>query len=68
VRPTEAPIFLTDTLMDFAAVLTLVGRNREAGPPLAEALSIYESKRDVVSARRARSLLGGIEKSASAAG
>jgi tetratricopeptide (TPR) repeat protein len=68
VRPTEAPIILTDTLLDLAAVLRLSGRARESGPPLEEALTIYEAKKDIVSVERVRSLLEEVLGSTSTAG
>jgi class 3 adenylate cyclase/tetratricopeptide (TPR) repeat protein len=44
-------------LVDLADVLELEGRPNEAGPPLREALALYERKEDVVSAGRVRSRL-----------
>jgi tetratricopeptide (TPR) repeat protein len=45
------------TLMDFAAVLELAGRNEEAADALKEALSLFERKGNVVMADRARARL-----------
>ncbi|HEV8282280.1 MAG TPA: adenylate/guanylate cyclase domain-containing protein [Candidatus Limnocylindrales bacterium] len=46
-----------DALVDLDEVLRLTGHGDEAGPPLREALSLYEQKGDLVLADRLRSLL-----------
>ena len=48
-----------DTLMDLAEVLRLAGREAEAGPAGKEALELYRQKGNLVSAKRAESLLEG---------
>jgi class 3 adenylate cyclase/tetratricopeptide (TPR) repeat protein len=45
-------------LADLAEVLVLIGRPDEAGPPLREALTLFERKGDVTSVNRVRRLLG----------
>ncbi|TAK01949.1 MAG: adenylate/guanylate cyclase domain-containing protein [Chloroflexota bacterium] len=52
-----------DTLADLAIVLRLVGDLESSGPPLREALELYERKGDRVSAERVRSLLEGVPAS-----
>jgi hypothetical protein len=44
-------------LVDLADVLELAGRRNEAGPPLREALALFERKEDEVSAGRVRNRL-----------
>jgi class 3 adenylate cyclase/tetratricopeptide (TPR) repeat protein len=46
-----------DALLDLAEVLQLIGRAQEQGPPLREALNLYERKGDVVLAGVARERL-----------
>jgi tetratricopeptide (TPR) repeat protein len=46
-----------DALVDLDAVLRLAGQENETGPPLREALSLYEQKGDLVLAERLRALL-----------
>jgi tetratricopeptide (TPR) repeat protein len=46
-----------DALMDLTEVLELAGRRRDAVPALEDAIRLYESKGDVVSAGRARAWL-----------
>jgi class 3 adenylate cyclase/tetratricopeptide (TPR) repeat protein len=46
-----------DALVDLDEVLRLAGHDNEAGPPLREALSLYEQKGDLVLADRLRGLL-----------
>jgi len=43
--------------MDLTEVLELAGRRRDAVPALEDAIRLYESKGDVVSAGRARAWL-----------
>jgi tetratricopeptide (TPR) repeat protein len=56
----EATVDITsvaDTLVDMANVLDLAGRGHESGPPLEEALKLYQAKGDRVSARSIRDRL-----------
>ena len=46
-----------EALIELGTVLELVGRGDESGPPIREALSLFEQKGDVVSAERTRSRL-----------
>jgi len=57
-RGTVDIALLAGALADLAEVLTTIGRADESGPPLREALALYEKKEDVTSARRVRGLLG----------
>jgi class 3 adenylate cyclase/tetratricopeptide (TPR) repeat protein len=57
-RGTVNPALLAGALADLAAVLIATGRTSETGPPLREALQIYELKGDVTSTRRVRQMLG----------
>jgi len=57
-RGTVNPPLLAGALADLAAVLLASGRDSEAGPPLREALQIFEVKGDVTSSRRVRQMLG----------
>jgi len=50
-------ILQADVLVDQAEVLELVDGQESSGPPLREALRLYERKGDVVSAGRVRSRL-----------
>jgi ATP/maltotriose-dependent transcriptional regulator MalT len=52
-----------DTLVDLAEVHRLAGDPESSGPPLREALELYERKGDRVSAERVRSLLEGVPAS-----
>ena len=52
-RACEAPILLADTLSDLAMVLRQAGRHEEAAGAIAEAVSIYLAKGDLISRRRA---------------
>ena len=54
---TEETVLHADALVDLAETLTLVGRHEAAGPPLEEALRLYDLKGVVVSATRLRSRL-----------
>ena len=45
-----------DTLLDYAEVLRLIGRDNEQGPHLREALALYRQKGDVVLAAAAERL------------
>ena len=56
-RATSDPRLRADALVDFAEVLELVGDLESSGPPLQEALELYQQKGDVVSARRLRDRL-----------
>ena len=47
-----------DALADLAEVLRLLGRDNESGPPLEEALTLYEQKGDAVMMGRIRARLG----------
>jgi len=47
-----------DALADLAEVLQLLGRDNESGPPLEEALTLYEQKGDSVMLGRIRARLG----------
>ncbi|MBF8289182.1 MAG: cyaI2 [Chloroflexi bacterium] len=49
-----------DTLVDLAEVLRLAGDAESSGPPLREALELYERKGDEVSAERVRILLDAV--------
>ena len=51
-------VLLADATADLGEVLRLIGRTDDAGPPLREALVLYERKGDVVSAARIRERLG----------
>ena len=57
-RGTVNPPLLAGALADLAEVLTASGKSGETGPPLREALQIFETKGDVTSSRRVRQLLG----------
>jgi class 3 adenylate cyclase/tetratricopeptide (TPR) repeat protein len=57
-RGTVNPPLLAGALADLAAVLIATGRESETGPPLREALHIFEVKGDVTSSRRVRQMLG----------
>jgi class 3 adenylate cyclase/tetratricopeptide (TPR) repeat protein len=57
-RGTVDITLLAGALADLAEVLTLIGRQDEAGPPLREALSLYDLKGDATSVRRVSRLLG----------
>ncbi|HEY3164898.1 MAG TPA: adenylate/guanylate cyclase domain-containing protein [Candidatus Limnocylindrales bacterium] len=56
-RPTVIPTLLAGSLADLAEVLRTLGRNDEAGPPLREALDLYDRKGDAASVARIRRLL-----------
>jgi tetratricopeptide (TPR) repeat protein len=56
-RQTDFVNMLADALVDLAETLSLLGRGKEAGEPLTEAIGIYEAKGNVASARSARDLL-----------
>ncbi len=51
---TEDTALTADAHADLALVLSMLDRPDETGPPLREALSLYERKGDVVSAARMR--------------
>jgi tetratricopeptide (TPR) repeat protein len=51
---TSDPRLRADALIDLADVLQLVGDQRSSGPPVREALNLYELKGDLVSADRLR--------------
>jgi tetratricopeptide (TPR) repeat protein len=57
-RGTVNPALLAGALAELAAVLIASGRTDETGPPLREALEIFELKGDLTSVRRVRQLLG----------
>ena len=52
-QTTDALTLQADTMLDLATVLKLAGRTGEARQAIDAALSIYQSKHDIVSARRA---------------
>ena len=56
-RRSDAVTYLADTLSDFSEVLRFTGRDDEVRAVRNEALRLYESKGDVVSAARLRTLL-----------
>ena len=56
-RESGSPPFLGGVLEDQATMLELVGRSLAAGPPLREALSLFEQKGDLISAGRVRARL-----------
>jgi len=56
----EFVVLHADVLLDLAEVLRLAGRAEEASAAAAEAVSLYERKGNVASARRARDLLAGL--------
>jgi len=56
-RTTADPRLQADALIDLAEVFTSIGDGESAGPPLREALELYERKGDVVSAGRLRDRL-----------
>ena len=57
-RGTVNPALLAGALAELAGVLIASGRSDEAGPPLREALEIFELKGDLTSVGRVRQLLG----------
>ena len=57
-RGTVNPALLAGALAELAGVLIASGRVDETGPPLREALEIFELKGDLTSVRRVRQLLG----------
>ena len=52
VRATEAPLMMSDALVDVAEALRILGRSDEARPLVAEAVTILRAKGDVVTAER----------------
>ena len=56
-RQTVDIALLAGALVDLAEVLSIDGRHDESGPPLREALTLYEQKGDVTSVGRIRKLL-----------
>jgi hypothetical protein len=50
-------VLQADVLLDLGTVLRTMGRDDEAGPPIREALRLYEEKGAVSAALRARRLL-----------
>ena len=48
-----------DALMDLATVMATLGRDAEAGPPVREALLLYERKGAIAAVVRARRMLEG---------
>jgi class 3 adenylate cyclase/tetratricopeptide (TPR) repeat protein len=69
-RGTVDIALLAGALADLAEIVTLAGREHEAGPPLREALALYERKEDATSVARVRRLLGeepGVPDTATAA-
>src|SRR4029077_17769035 len=52
VRATEAPLMMSDALVDVAEALRILGRSDEARPLVAEAVTILRAKGDVVPAER----------------
>jgi hypothetical protein len=57
-RRTDCLLLQGDTLVDLAEILERAGRPEEAVTPLREAIDLYERKGNVVSAAKARALLG----------
>jgi len=57
-RGTVDIALLAGALADLAEVLELGGRQHDAGPPLREALQLYQRKEDLTSVQRVRGLLG----------
>jgi thioredoxin-like negative regulator of GroEL len=57
---TEFLVDRADARMDLAEVLVLAGRPDEAGEVLEDALRLHKQKGNLVSAERARALLGGL--------
>jgi class 3 adenylate cyclase/tetratricopeptide (TPR) repeat protein len=55
---TASPILLADTLVALSDVLESIGDHEGSGPPLREALTLYEQKGDEVSAQRLRAREG----------
>ena len=58
VRRTEAPVLQADALAELAWVLRLAGKTDEARHVIDEAIALYTSKGNVVSAARARAWAG----------
>jgi hypothetical protein len=56
-EPTDWPNLRADALLSLAEVLSIAGRSHNAWSAAERALAVYEQKGNVVSARRARSLL-----------
>jgi tetratricopeptide (TPR) repeat protein len=54
VRPTEAPIMISDALIDAAEVFKLIGRAQDGRQLLEEAVAVLDAKGDVVTAARLR--------------
>jgi tetratricopeptide (TPR) repeat protein len=63
---TDAPELRGKALMDLAEILLLAGRPDDAASLVGQALSLYEEKGNVVSAVKARTLLGRLRSSNSA--
>ena len=57
-EPTDQLVMQADALLDLADVLEWAGKPAEAEAALRRALELYERKGDIVSAARARSVLG----------
>jgi tetratricopeptide (TPR) repeat protein len=57
-KPTDQLVMQADALLDLADVLEWAGKPAEAEAAIRRALELYERKGDIVSAARARSVLG----------
>jgi tetratricopeptide (TPR) repeat protein len=55
---TEDIVLLADAQLDLAEVIATIGAGESPGPPLREALRLYEEKGDLVSADRVRARMG----------
>jgi class 3 adenylate cyclase/tetratricopeptide (TPR) repeat protein len=67
LRPTDAPVWQADALVDLATVLAAAGANEDAQARLDEALLLYESKGDLTSLERTRALAVGLKPAAAPA-
>jgi tetratricopeptide (TPR) repeat protein len=61
-RRTEAPLLQADALAELAAVLRIGGKRSEAREAIAQAVALYASKGDVVSAARARAWADAVDQ------
>ena len=59
-RTTSDPRLCADALVDLADVLESIGDRESAGPPVREALELFEKKGDLVSAERLRRRLAAV--------
>ena len=51
--------YRAEALVDLAETLEIIGDRESAGPPLREALALFEQKGDLVTARRVRERMAG---------